>query len=214
MYKCIEERAHSVNDLFNQSEANDKYFNISTSSNQVKAKPFYLGVEHGLPHSLQIESGVINLSVWTSLHLAINANITSTIMITDPKLQFAAFNPEAIPKTKLTLEQNKGMIVAYLKVSIPHLYCKYEPICLIALLIQLGKIIMLFSLLHNVQVIRHELLDRPHSPCDPSPDYDFGLCVERSMMRTAGCQPPWARFPMLGEEMPLCHNWSQLNEYG
>ena len=49
--------------------------------------------------------------------MAINTNITSTIMITDPKLQFAAFNPDAIPKTKLTLEQNKGLIAAYLKVS-------------------------------------------------------------------------------------------------
>ena len=117
LYKCIEERAHSVNDLFNQSEANDKYFNISNSSGPIRANPFYLGVDHGLPHSLQIESGVINLSVRTSLHLAINANITSTIMITDPKLQFAAFNPDAIPKTKLTLEQNKGLIAAYLKVS-------------------------------------------------------------------------------------------------
>ena len=70
-----------------------------------------------MPHSLEIDSGVINLSVRTTLHLAINANITSTIMITDPKLQFAAFNPDAIPKTKLTLEQNKGLIAAYLKVS-------------------------------------------------------------------------------------------------
>ena len=117
LYKCIEDRAFSINDIFNLSEANCKYFNISTSSKQVRANPFYLGVDHGLPHSLQIESGVITLSVRTSLHLAINTNITSTIMITDPKLQFAAFNPDAIPKTKLTLEQNKGLIAAYLKVG-------------------------------------------------------------------------------------------------
>ena len=141
------------------------------------------------------------MSVRTTLHLAINANITSTIMITDPKLQFAAFNPDAIPKTKLTLEQNKGLIAAYLTV-----YLNYRLI----LEIQLGKNVSM----HKFQLIRHELLDRPHSPCDSSPDYDFGLCVERSMMRTAGCQPPWARFPMPVEEMPLCHNWSQLKNYG
>ena len=63
----------------------------------------------------------------------------------------------------------------------------------------------------NVQVIRHEKLNRPDNPCDPDPDYNFGHCVDKSIMRKIGCQPPWRRVNIDG--LPICDNSTMLHKY-
>ena len=62
-----------------------------------------------------------------------------------------------------------------------------------------------------LKAIRHEKLNQPHKPCDPSPYYDFTICLEKSIITRAGCQPPWRRFIMEGE--PLCDNLTLLNKF-
>ena len=62
-----------------------------------------------------------------------------------------------------------------------------------------------------LQAIRHEKLNLPNNPCEPSLEYDFGLCVEKSVMIGAGCQPPWSR--VVVDQLPLCDNSSLLEDY-
>ena len=61
------------------------------------------------------------------------------------------------------------------------------------------------------QVIRHEKLNRPYSPCEPSPDYNLGHCVEKSVMRKIGCQPQWRRVNISG--LPICDNGTMLDKF-
>ena len=63
-----------------------------------------------------------------------------------------------------------------------------------------------------VKAIRHEKLNRPGKPCEPSPEYSFATCLEESAVDTVGCQPPWSRFFTLGQS--LCDNWTILQQYG
>ena len=62
-----------------------------------------------------------------------------------------------------------------------------------------------------LKVIRHEKLNRPIKPCDPSPEYDLGTCLERSLITRAGCQPPWRRVTV--EEYPICDDWTMMDSY-
>ena len=62
------------------------------------------------------------------------------------------------------------------------------------------------------QAIRHEKLNQPGKPCERDPNYNFGQCVERTIMTRAGCQPPWSRTDLHGL-LPLCDNWSLLTRY-
>ena len=62
-----------------------------------------------------------------------------------------------------------------------------------------------------LQAIRHEKIDLPHSPCEKFPDYNFGECVERSIMLKAGCQTAWSR--VNPEGVPVCDNSSLLEKY-
>ena len=39
----------------------------------------------------------------------------------------------------------------------------------------------------NLMAIRHEKLNLPAKPCKESPDYNAGDCIERSLMKMAGC---------------------------
>ena len=64
---------------------------------------------------------------------------------------------------------------------------------------------------YTFQAIRHEKLSQPHSPCDPTPDYSFGCCVERYLVQLVGYQPPWSRFGVEG--VPLCDTWTLLSRY-
>ena len=61
------------------------------------------------------------------------------------------------------------------------------------------------------QAIKHEKLNQPQSPCEPSSDYNLAQCVEEYVIGQVGCQPPWRRFNVEG--MKLCDNWTLLNEY-
>ena len=62
-----------------------------------------------------------------------------------------------------------------------------------------------------LKVIRHEKLNRPKKPCDPSPEYDLGTCLDRSLITRAGCQPPWRRVTV--EEYPICDDWTMFFSY-
>ena len=65
--------------------------------------------------------------------------------------------------------------------------------------------------MHAIQVFKHEKLNQPSNPCDPSPDYDFAECVERHVVKEVGCQLPWNRETV--EDMPLCDNSTAFMEY-
>ena len=76
--------------------------------------------------------------------------------------------------------------------------------------------ILIFSLslvhyLKIIQVIRHERLNLPSQQCEPDPDYNFAHCVDTSVMKSAGCQPPW-RSVNVGD-LPICDNPSLLRNY-
>ena len=64
----------------------------------------------------------------------------------------------------------------------------------------------------DLQAIRHQKLNRPDNPCENSPDYNLGHCVEKSVMRKTGCQPPWRKINVFG--LPLCDNFTLLAKYG
>ena len=55
-----------------------------------------------------------------------------------------------------------------------------------------------------LKAIRHEKLNRPDKPCEPSPEYKLASCLEKSVVARAGCQPPWKRFTVDGQ--PTCDN--------
>ena len=57
-----------------------------------------------------------------------------------------------------------------------------------------------------LKVIRHENLNQVKNPCEPSHAYNFGKCLEKSVITRIGCQPPLRRFYVDG--MPLCNNVS------
>ena len=63
----------------------------------------------------------------------------------------------------------------------------------------------------NLMAIRHEKLNLPAKPCKESPDYNVGDCIEKSLMKIAGCQPPWRKINVDG--LPLCDNNETLNKY-
>ena len=63
-----------------------------------------------------------------------------------------------------------------------------------------------------LQAIRHEKLNLPHKPCEPSLDYEFATCLEKSVVASIGCQPTWRQFSM--NEEPLCDSWNLLSPYG
>ena len=62
-----------------------------------------------------------------------------------------------------------------------------------------------------LKAIRHEKLNQPNQPCNSSQDYDFTFCIEKKIITTVGCQPPWTRFIMEGH--PLCDNLTKIHEY-
>ena len=63
----------------------------------------------------------------------------------------------------------------------------------------------------SFEAIKHERINQPDNPCNPSPDYNFANCVEESIVKKVGCQPPWRRFTLEG--IPECHNWTQFIKY-
>ena len=63
----------------------------------------------------------------------------------------------------------------------------------------------------SLKAIRHETLNLPDRPCEPSQRYDFVECVERSITTKVGCLLPWWRFSVTG--IPLCDNQLLLDRY-
>ena len=59
--------------------------------------------------------------------------------------------------------------------------------------------------------MRHEKLNLPSKPCDPSPDYDFAVCIERHVASEVGCQIPWNMRTVEG--MPECDNSAEFIRY-
>ena len=114
-------------------------------------------------------------------------------------MQLWMANPHAIPRTYLYLEASAGMVFVYLKVNLKLLSN-----------VDCAMHIIYWYLL--IQAIRNEKLNRPHNPCQPSPDYNFADCVERSIIARVGCQPPWRRITV--DDIPLCLNYSMLFTYG
>ena len=43
----------------------------------------------------------------------------------------------------------------------------------------------------SIEAIRWQKLNRPESPCNSSPDYNFTDCVIESKARKVGCTLPW-----------------------
>ena len=46
---------------------------------------------------------------------------------------------------------------------------------------------------------------------EPDPDYNFGHCVDRSVIRFFECQPPWRRVDI--KDLPICDNSMILQKY-
>ena len=60
-------------------------------------------------------------------------------------------------------------------------------------------------------------MNRLQSPCVKDTNYNFALCVEKSIVKKAGCLPFWNEFIFNDHdkvEMPFCENISMLNQYG
>ena len=60
-------------------------------------------------------------------------------------------------------------------------------------------------------------MNRLQSPCVEDTDYNFALCVEKSIVAKTGCLPFWNKFIFYDHdevEMPICENTSMLNQYG
>ena len=51
----------------------------------------------------------------------------------------------------------------------------------------------------------------PNNACEASTDYNFGHCVERSLIRKVGCQPPWSR--VVVENVSVCDNKTLVAKY-
>ena len=61
------------------------------------------------------------------------------------------------------------------------------------------------------QAIRHEKLNQPDNPCEPSPVYTLSYCIEEYIVRQANCQPHWRKYSFEG--FPTCDNWTMLSKY-
>ena len=97
--KCVEHNAFSQKDIIRSSHL----YNIST---------FVTTNFLGLLRSLQMH---LHHDRRTTLYL--DGEIRYIIYITDPKMQFITSNPRAIPRTRLSLDKNEGMVIVFLQVS-------------------------------------------------------------------------------------------------
>ena len=55
----------------------------------------------------------------------------------------------------------------------------------------------------------YENINLPNSQCEASNEYNFGECVEASLISKAGCQSYWSRFNL---DLPLCDNDSLMEK--
>ena len=131
LHQCIEEKSYTTNDIFPLSINNSNEVYTTEYLNQtIKANSFYFSFNNGLPKYFHLDSGIISQNSELSLNLHIRQNLTSFIKIMDPKLQFQSLNPETIPQAKLTLKQNTGHVICYLKVKLKTCtMSSYTPLC-------------------------------------------------------------------------------------
>ena len=102
--QCVEEKTLTVNDTF------IKQMNI------YDVQLFYIDdIHRGLGQSVKIKPGVIKNKIALTISLKMNPNMTYEIAIRDPKLQFSSFITEAIPSSLITLKENAGFVVFFLK---------------------------------------------------------------------------------------------------
>ena len=125
-----------------------------------------------------------------STYISLMPNLTYFIGVYDSKIEYLSTNPDTIPRSFLKLEKNAGIVGVFLKVRKCDLQIPKDNL---------------------IQAIRHEKLNTKTKPCEPSSDYNFSDCVEKSILTKAGCQPPWRKVTI--EEMPLCDNATLLLKY-
>ena len=94
--QCVENYAFSEKEVIR----NYHFYDIST---------FVTTSFLGLLKSLQLQLHQTNNTV-----LELNGEIRYLIYITDPKLQFVTSNPRAIPRTRLSLDKDEGMVIVFL----------------------------------------------------------------------------------------------------
>ena len=122
-----------------------------------------------------------------------NNNLSYEVLIMDPKAQIFSSSPSIIPRSKIKLLHGEPKTTEiFLKV-------KYD------------DMLHYWQIHNDIQVIRHQKINRADNPCEISPDYNFGHCVEESIMRMIGCQLPWRRVNI--DDLPICDNATMLARY-
>ena len=174
----------------NAYSKDEVFVNISDS---VKVEEFFHDTLWPIVQLMRFEPGSITHKSeysHSSSNIQLNNNLSYYVAIIDPKAQFWSESPDILPRIMLTMKEKIYYFVS-MKVNIFVLCC--------------------FMFL-AFQAIRHEKLNQPHSPCDSSMDYSFGLCIEDYINKQVGCQPPWSRFNVSDTILPLCENWTQLEQ--
>ena len=82
-----------------------------------KSTSFFVGQYRGVGQSLMIDPGLVTNSRMTTLQLELNPNLSYSLFITDPTLQFIFGSPDILPRSHLTLKQSAGFLYVYLKVN-------------------------------------------------------------------------------------------------
>ena len=111
--QCIEGDVYSVNDI---NMTTFSYYN--TTRYDVKAKPFFMSMWHGIGLALDMESAMITHWPMDSLQLTLNNSLSYFITIMDPKLQILSNNPDAVPRIMIRKRENTGSFLTYIKVSL------------------------------------------------------------------------------------------------
>ena len=57
----------------------------------------------------------------------------------------------------------------------------------------------------------YKKLNQAHRPCNPTPEYNFAECLQKSIIMKAGCQPNWRLFSIEG--LPVCDNATMVRNY-
>ena len=59
---------------------------------------------------------------------------------------------------------------------------------------------------YRVKVVEHN--DLPIKPCNPSPSYNFNVCIKAKLSQDIGCRLPWDR--TTSENVPVCYKMEQF----
>ena len=61
-------------------------------------------------------------------------------------------------------------------------------------------------------MIEHVKLNRPENPCNEDPEYDFQVCVKKSMANKTGCKMPWDLWSSI--QIDTFNDVEQINQFG